>query len=208
MLNFVLLNDNHEPLKCGQAIWECDEPRTGERTEIALPQEWLAMLCLQSRRLVLQRDGNMVTGYRLLGGDFFAKENAFTEQMTLWRKEKKTDDYSPKRHNVSRQIWRDFSALLAEGEGSRKPGIVRWLSMLKDQELIDQRTVTFQTAGFNMVIKIFVTDIFQDSLTINFNMISRLGQGWVTKIAKVSCFNRRLCQATNLSCRELLQGCR
>lgn len=182
MLNFVLLNDNGEPWPNGQALWEIDAPRTDERVEIVLPQDWLTILTLQSRRLLLKREGNNVLGYRLLGGDFFPKENAFTEQMTLWRKDAKQDVYNPKRHDPSRQLWRDFSAFLAEGESFRKPGIVRWLSILKDQGHLD-RIVTLQIASVKYGDKdFFVTDVFQDSLAINANMISRLGQEWVTRI--------------------------
>jgi CRISPR system Cascade subunit CasA len=182
MLNFVLLNDNGEPWHNGQAIWEIEAPRTDERVEIALPQDWLSILTLQSRRLLLKREGNNVSGYRLLGGDFFPKENAFTEQMTLWRKDSNQDIYNPKRHDPSRQLWRDFSAFLAEGESFRRPGIVRWLSTLQSRGYID-RILTFQIASVKYGDKdFFVTDVFQDSLTINANMISRLGQEWVTRI--------------------------
>ncbi|NLI91844.1 MAG: type I-E CRISPR-associated protein Cse1/CasA [Peptococcaceae bacterium] len=185
MLNFVLINDNGEPWSNGHAVWELDEPRTDERVEIVLPQDWLTILTLQSRRLLLQREGSYVVGYRLLGGDFFLKENAFTEQMTLWRKDSREDVYLPKRHDPSRQLWRDLSAFLADGEGLRKPGIVRWLSIIKDQGHINHM-VTLQIAGVKYGDKdFFVTDVFQDSLTINANMVSQLGQGWVTQIIRL-----------------------
>lgn len=182
MFNFVLINDNGEPWSSGYTVWELDEQRKDERVEIALPKDWLTILTLQSRRLLLQRDGNCVKGYRLLGGDFFQKENAFTEQMTLWRKDAKEDIYLPKRHDPARQLWRDFSAFLADGESLRKPGIVRWLSVLKEQGYIN-RMVTLQIAGVKYGDKdFFVTDVFQDALTINANIVSKHGQGWVTKI--------------------------
>lgn len=182
LLNFVLLDDNNEPWCDGNAVWELEEPKEKERSEIALPADWFSVLTLQSRRLLLQREGNSVIGYRLLGGDFFSKENAFTEQMTLWRKDKKKDLHNPRRHDVTKQLWRDFPALLVEGENFRKPGIIRWLSLLRDKNLIN-RMVTLQTTGVKYGDKdFFVTDIFQDSLTINSNIISQLGQGWVIRI--------------------------
>lgn len=185
MLNFVLVDDNHEPWNSGFAVWELDEQRKDERVEIVLPKDWLTILTLQSRRLILQREGNCVVGYRLLGGDFFKKENAFTEQMTLWRKDAKEDVYLPKRHNPARQLWRDFSAFLADGESLRKPGIVHWLSILKEQGHIN-RMVTLQIAGVKYGDKdFFVTDVFQDTLTINANMVSKHGQEWVTRITRL-----------------------
>lgn len=185
MLNFVLLNDNREPWSDGHAVWELDEPRIGERVEIPLPENWFTILTIQSRRLLLKREGNYVLGYKLLGGDFFPKENAFAEQMTLWRKDSKEDYYRPKRHNPARQLWRDFSSFLEDGESLRKPGIVNWLSILKDQGHIN-RFVTLQTASVKYGDKdFFVTDVFQDSITINANIISHLSQGWVTLITRL-----------------------
>ena len=83
-LNFVLTG--HE--RNGRAIWEKPVKRE-ERTPISPPEPGAELLTLQSRRIELLRRGNAVTGYRLLGGDLFEKENAFFEKMTLWRKETK-----------------------------------------------------------------------------------------------------------------------
>jgi len=185
VLNFVLLNDNDEPWSSGNAAWEIDEPRTEERVEIVIPQEQLTLLTLQSRRLLLQREGGNVVGYRLLGGDFFPKENAFTEQMTLWRKDAKKDVYLPKRHDPSKQLWRDFPSFLADGDDFRKPGIVRWLSRQKERGRISSM-VTLQIASVKYGDKdFFVTDAFQDSLTINANILSHLGKGWSAQITRL-----------------------
>ncbi|MGI6169959.1 MAG: type I-E CRISPR-associated protein Cse1/CasA [Christensenellales bacterium] len=182
MLNFVLLNDKRKHWGGGKAIWEIDEPRTKERVEIVLPQEPLAMLTLQSRRLLLQREENSVVGYRLLGGDFFTEENADIEQMTLWRKDAKEGVYLPKRHDPSKQLWRDFTAILADGGDIKKPGIVRWLSELKEAGLIDSM-ITLQTASVEYDSKnCSVKNVFKDSLTINADMLSKLGEGWVIRI--------------------------
>lgn len=93
LLNLTLLFDGKnlwpEP---DRPVWEWEQAREAERTEIALPQNCAGLLTLQSRRILLKREGDRVTGYALLGGVFFQKENAFSEQMTLWRKveDKKT----------------------------------------------------------------------------------------------------------------------
>ncbi len=185
MLNFVLLGDNGEPWGNGKAIWEIDEPRTKERAEIVLPQDQLTLLTLQSRRLLLQREGSRVVGYRLLGGDFFPKENATTEQMTLWRKDTKEDVYLPKRHDPSKQLWRDFPSFLADGDDLKKPGIVRWLSILKEQDRISSM-ITLRIASVKYGDKdFFVTDVFEDSLSINTDMLSKLGEVWVMHITRL-----------------------
>ena len=89
LLNLTLLKDGRELWDPPHPYWESDQPRTGERTEIPQPKDQAALLTLQSRRLILHREEGAVKGYRLLGGDFFQKENAFCEQMTLWRNPRK-----------------------------------------------------------------------------------------------------------------------
>ncbi|HBN85340.1 MAG TPA: type I-E CRISPR-associated protein Cse1/CasA [Clostridiales bacterium] len=187
MLNLVFLNDKNEPWSSGKATWEIDKSRTTERVEIPLPQDQITLLTLQSRRLLLHREEGSVSGYLLLGGDFFPKENSFTEQMTLWRKDQKNDIYHPKRHNPSKQLWRDFSSLLASNNGARKPGVVHWLSLLKDHDLIRNKVIiSLRTASVNYGDKdFFVTDVFEDSVSINSNILSHLGEEWVIRIIKL-----------------------
>ena len=71
MLNLTLLQDGVKLWGENQPCWELDEPRSAERTEIALPDNPAQLLTLQSRRLLLDREGEIVTGFSLLGGDFF-----------------------------------------------------------------------------------------------------------------------------------------
>ena len=91
MLNLTLL-------KNGRSLWEGEdkpiwerEPSKKERQEIAVPDNLAELLTLQSRRLLLKRDHNKVVGYYLLGGDFFDKNLAYAEQMTVWREVKEKD---------------------------------------------------------------------------------------------------------------------
>ena len=135
MLNLTLLQDGVKLWGENQPCWELDEPHSAERTEIALPDNPAQLLTLQSRRLLLDREGEIVTGFSLLGGDFFPRENAFAEQMTVWRdpdakKSKKTGQvtFVPSRHDPAKQFWREFPAVFCEeGESVRRPGVVRWV---------------------------------------------------------------------------------
>ncbi len=137
LLNFVLTDENDAIWTSCIPAWELETPRSKERTEISLPHDQAALLTVQSRRLILHRDGKYVTGYHLLGGDFFAKENAFTEQMTVWGtlKDKKGNviGYQPRRHSKSRQLWRDFSSYLPTEKNVPIPGVIRWKR--KDTEI-------------------------------------------------------------------------
>jgi CRISPR system Cascade subunit CasA len=183
LLNLVLLRDAGDELwGDGKAIWE--EPlRTKERVEISIPNSQAALLTLQSRRLLLKSDGNVVTGYFLQGGDFFPKENATVEQMTVWRnnskKESALPEYVPKRHNPSVQMWRDFGPLVGQVSGQRCPGVISWLKRVE----LDDPILRFQICGVKYGDKdFFVEDVFSDSLSFNASLLSKLHEDWIPRI--------------------------
>ena len=135
MLNWVLLDDEERLWGKNNPIWALDSPRVQERCEITMPDNQAELLTLQSRRLLLIRDACGVTGYKLLGGDFFSKVNALKEQMTLWTyvqgKGSQPGFYQPKRHDASKQIWREFSSVIDGANNREKPGVVKWQERLK-----------------------------------------------------------------------------
>lgn len=188
MLNLVLLPDNNKSELWGdeKAIWEkslCSQ----ERRNISVPNSQAALLTLQSRRLLLKREGNAVTGYLLQGGDFFPKENAWIEQMTIWRNNTKNDtvapEYVPKRHNPSLQMWRDFSPLIEQGERKKIPGIMAWLKRLQGEGILERGLIRFQIAGMKYGDKdFFVEDLIHDSLSFNAGLLSDLHKKWITHI--------------------------
>lgn len=184
MLNLVLLRDRYSCWEDGWPVWERETPKAGERTEIPLPDNQPELLTLQSRRLLLKREGGAVTGYTLLGGDFFQRENAFTEQMTVWRtvtdKNKKITGFQPKRHDKSRQMWRDFAAFAAQGEGKKRPGVVEWAAVLKEGCLLpDDRLLRLRITGVQYGDKdFFITDEFSDSLEFNAGLLTEAGDVW------------------------------
>ena len=184
MLNFILVNDNDVRWETGGAVWELERPRIAERVAIQIPKSQAELLTLQSRRIILERANGLVTGYKLLGGDFFENENAFEEQMTLWKKDKKRDDiYVPKRHDPARQLWRDFASLLAKNDGARMPGLIFWLSRLENRKLISTRNVFINTASVQYADKDFnINDTFSDSLSINAGFLVELGESWIIRI--------------------------
>ncbi len=187
MLNFVLLRDVDEGVwQSVTPIWELDNVRGSERTQIPQPDDQAALLTLQSRRILLQHENGIVYGYSLLGGDFFEPTNAFSEQMTLWRPmfkdSKKTNliGYKPKRHNASRQFWRDFSAIAAQDENNHPPGIVTWHMRLYRHGCLDKgRLIAYSIASVQYGDKdFFVTDLFSDSLSFHLSMLSELNRVW------------------------------
>lgn len=185
MLNLVLVDPDGNVVQDGVTTWESEECKCDERSKIPTPRSPIEMLTMQSRRILLKREGDRVTGYRLLGGDFIDKENAVVEQMTMWRVTKE-GVLTPKRLDPSRSMWRDYQALLTKYEGEeigRKPGIVSWLSMLVDHDMIDYSMMSLRCVGVCYGDKdFFVDDLVDDHLSINSGLLSELNDVWNSRI--------------------------
>lgn len=181
MLNYVLLDRNEDTFPDGEAIWERNEVCLTERRIIATPTSPLDLLTLQSRRILLKRDGSVVTGFKSIGGDVFPPENALIEQMTVWE----TDDdngWKPKRHNISRAMWRDYSAIISSGANAMDPGVVRWVAYLKNNGL-DYKTLRLNVVGIAYGDKnSSVDDVFEDSISINAGLLASIGKIWNVRI--------------------------
>ncbi|WP_019536648.1 type I-E CRISPR-associated protein Cse1/CasA [Paenibacillus ginsengihumi] len=189
MLNLTLLRDGQTLWEQGDAIWEQNEVRTEERCEIAQPNHPAALLTLQSRRLQLKRSGGKVIGYSLLGGDFFPPENAFAEQMTVWRKSKESgggpEEYKPRRHDPSRQVWRDFAALFANSSGHRSPGVVSWVKQLNNRKIVNRPLFRFQIAAVKYGDKdFFIDDVFSDGIAFHGDLLDGdlMEERWIGRI--------------------------
>jgi len=192
LLNLVLLNyDNYAAFPEQDAYWELEDIRTDERIAIPQPGGPLPILTVQSRRIELIWDQDQISGYRLIGGDYFEKENCFAEQMTLWRKDQKAKflQYVPKRHNAERQMWRDFASLLVSGEGHKRAGVVEWLTLLRDEtdktgeSYLKESAVWFAITGIKYGDKDFyVDDIIFDTLGINAGLLNSFSSDWINRI--------------------------
>lgn len=192
LLNMTMLKDGQALWGENKPCWELDLPRNEERSEIAVPDNLAEVLTLQSRRLLLQRKGDKVIGLTLLGGDFFQKENAFAEQMTVWRstkvKKNEPESYAPKRHDASKRFWREFPSIFCEEEGNRKPGVVQWIELLQNRRLhiIDSKQlIHFKAVGTLYGDKdFFANDCFTDSLSFQLSVLNELGKAWRTRITE------------------------
>ena len=188
MLNLVFLDDSREIWNTPKPVWELEKPKDGERTEIAIPDNQAELLTLQSRRLLLERKNDVVTGYRLLGGDFFSKINAIVEQMTMWNRvkgKKNEPPYDqPKRINPDRKIWRDFGVVTGVGEECRAPGIATWIATLQRYRMLDRnRIIQFRMAGLQYGDKdFFVEDVLSDHLDFHTELLEKAGKLWIGTI--------------------------
>lgn len=185
MLNLVLLNENGELWGEEKPIWECDRAADGERIEIPLSDNLSELYTLQSRRLFLKREGTQITGYYLLGGDFFERENAFVEPMTIWRQadSKRAEIFTPRRHDVSKQFWRNFAALIQMREQVHRPGVISWIDKLESENLIKDQMLNVKIASVQYGDKdFFVANVFSDSIQMHAALISSMSYMWQNMI--------------------------
>jgi len=185
LLNLVLLDQNGVAFPERTAYWELPAARTAERIILQPPESPIETLTVQSRRIELSWQDNYVTGYKLIGGDAYERENCFAEQMTLWYipASKQAEVFMPKRHNAERQMWRDFASLLAQGQSRRPAGIINWLTFLRDGNKLNQNYVRLAITGAQYGDKDFFIDgIVDDSLELNADILSDIGSDWVVRI--------------------------
>ena len=181
MLNLIMINENEELFGEEIPIWEREKILDEERTKIHLPDNLSELYTLQSRRLYLKKRDQKVIGYFLLGGDFFDRENAFIEPMTVWKNpnSKKEDIWVPKRHDFSKQFWRECPAAILNDNKSRQPGIILWIKELEEKEMIEDSYLNIRIVSVQYGDKdFFVTNVFSDSLQMHASLISDMNIEW------------------------------
>lgn len=204
LLNLILINENRTE-NMARPVWEKDKVEDAERSEISIPDNLAELYTLQSRRLLLHREDDRVTGYTLLGGDFFEKENAFYEPMTLWRVPKKAKDpYMPKRHDPEKKLWREFTSLLEADEVGHASGIIRWyhnyISKIMPRPMLLQTVVVSVQYGDK---DFFVRHVFSDSLSMNGQLLSEIGRSWRADIQNEIERCEKLANAAGVLSREI-----
>ena len=190
MFNMPMLYGQDElPWEADHPTWELKEVRSRERETIEMPNNLAELYTLQSRRIILIRDHDHVTGYSLLGGDTFEATNALAEPMTLWNvlKDKKTDSlfYKPLLHQRNRFIWRNFSALTATTSLIIEPGVVNWCNRLREEGIISRkRVLTFGAVcvRYDSSQSSSITDSFADDVTFHADLLSESGKYWREEI--------------------------
>lgn len=185
LLNLTFLKDGEELWgEKANPNWE-HLPKENERTEIPVPDNLAGLLTLQSRRLLLDRENGRVTGYHLLGGDFFSnngEDGAFNEQMTVWNEPKdlKKQFFHPQRISPGRQMWRDFGnyfvdqSLEETHQNRHVPGIISWLRSLQEVDLLPSaETIRFRVVAMQYGDKdFFINDFSSDTLTLYPELLS------------------------------------
>lgn len=190
MLNLVFLKDGRYVWAENIPAWEQPTVTTAKKREIPLPDNQAELLTLQSRRLILSREENRVTGFSSTGGDFFGKEgrvNAFSEQMTLWRAGKTPKNAVPQFVPASvdpwRQMWRDFEVILGRREDTHIPGVVAWLTELRRKNVIPRKYVHIASVGVTYDSKKgSIADIISDHLDFQMSLLDAAGELWIVLV--------------------------
>ncbi len=190
MLNLVFLKDGRYVWAENMPAWEQPTMTTAKKREIPLPDNQAELLTLQSRRLILSREENRVTGFSSTGGDFFGKEgrvNAFSEQMTLWRAGKTPKNAAPQFVPASvdpwRQMWRDFEVILGRREDTHIPGVVAWLTELRRKNVIPRKYVHIASVGVTYDSKKgSIADIISDHLDFQMSLLDAAGELWIVLV--------------------------
>ncbi len=190
ILNLVFLKDGKYVWAENIPAWEQPTMTTAKKREIPLPDNQAELLTLQSRRLILSREENRVTGFSSTGGDFFGKEgriNAFSEQMTLWRAGKTPKNAVPQFVPASvdpwRQMWRDFEVILGRREDTHIPGGVAWLTELRRKNVIPRKYVHIASVGVTYDSKKgSIADIISDHLDFQMSLLDAAGELWIVLV--------------------------
>ncbi|MBR1392308.1 MAG: type I-E CRISPR-associated protein Cse1/CasA [Ruminococcus sp.] len=184
VLNLVMINNDIVQSE-QKPIWEKETVSSKKKNQIPGSNNLAELYTLQSRRIILNRKDGRVVSFKLLGGDFFEKENAFFEPMTVWNKPKKDNDpYTPRRHDHSKQMWREFAVLFDE-KANRNAGVINWfrsyLKPLLPRAYLMRTAITAVEYGDK---DFFVQNVFSDSLTMHADLLTDLGADWRDKIEK------------------------
>lgn len=190
MLNLVFLKDGRYVWAENMPAWEQPTMTTAKKREIPLPDNQAELLTLQSRRLILSREEDRVTGFSSTGGDFFGKEgrvNAFSEQMTLWRAGKTPKNavpqFVPAPVDPWRQMWRDFEVILGRREDTHIPGVVAWLTELRRKNVIPRKYVHIASVGVTYDSKKgSIADIISDHLDFQMSLLDAAGELWIVLV--------------------------
>lgn len=192
MLNLILV-DTSGGYPSEKPIWELGKVLDGECVKISKPDNLAQLYTLQSRRLYLKKEEQKVLGFYGMGGNFFDKENAFIEPMTVWRKIKNENTFLPKKHEPSRQFWRDFSSLVMSTDKSHKPGVVAWINLLDDKDILEDRILNFKIASVQYDSNNYsVTNIFSDAFQLHSSLVAEMNSMWQNMICDCIEFSEQI----------------
>lgn len=190
MLNLVLIDQKNEPWLTRNINWEMDGECTAETIKditFHRPSNPAELFTMQFRRIKLQYDESQqyVTGYELWSGIKAEYNNALYETMTIWQMDKDKKNWVPRKHNAEEQMWRDFTSILSLNGDLNPAGIIKWLNELKCTGKLQIPMIRIHTVGVEYKKNAAVKQIFSDSLQINTNILSKIGEEFLPRITNL-----------------------
>lgn len=117
-------------------------------------------------------------------------QDNFLEPMTLWKYHETGENkghYTPKKHSSYQSLWRSFGLLTQDGDVQRKPGLIEWLTILREEigdYPISLSAISMEDDG--NATSWVPTDEIVDTLSINEFVLTDLQEdGWVVRINQV-----------------------
>jgi CRISPR system Cascade subunit CasA len=192
LLNLVMVTDDgNSILRFSPPIWE-QSARTAAKEE-RRPSGYAELLTWQSRRVLLFREKDHVTGMLSSYGDIFEKENMFIEQMSGWHPSSEKSaigKYISNKHSANRSLWRNLNAILPQNtllEKTQKdnivPGIINWLAYLRQEKHIDAFHFYIRSVGVEYgAMEGVVNELIYDEISINGALLDALDQVWRARV--------------------------
>ncbi len=187
MLNMALTDRSGELFADGKPTWEKESVSSEERVPVPIPDNPFDLLTVQSRRVKLIRENGEVTGYIETVGDQFPDGCQNIEMMSAW-KQSKEGEMKPLKHlEFRKSVWNDYASLVMRSEGSWRPGVIEWCNALKDRGIIGNTYLNIAVTGVSYLggaIPSGIDDVFHDSISVNSNLLSKIGEGWNIRISE------------------------
>ncbi len=101
--------------------------------------------------------------------------------MTVWKNpdRKKMNDYVPRRHDFSKQFWRECPAAFLNDNEGRQPGIISWMKYLEEEGMVENPCVDVRIVCVQYGDKdFFVSNVFSDSLQMHVSLMADMNFEW------------------------------
>ncbi|HBN83141.1 MAG TPA: type I-E CRISPR-associated protein Cse1/CasA [Clostridiales bacterium] len=217
MLNFVMLKSDGNLLPYGSPSWEDNNPPMPGKVE-RIPAGYCDLLTWQSRRVRLFEDenSNTVKGVLYSYGDIFDKNDMLIEQMSGWHLSTQGDSkghFIPNKHQKERGMWRDLDAILPQASNStdinnHSPGVIQWLALLKERDLILDEMIQLCAMGFHYgAMDAKIEAMTADMLSIHTEVLTQLGTDWVIRITNILQLTENCIKQLSLLASDLARAC-
>ncbi len=192
LLNLVMydVHDDRRLWLCeceeDKPAWERERVNPEKNRKIVRLENPMSVLSIQARKVCLSAipEEECIRSFYWGAGDYFEADNAFIEQMTVWTLRKKEINYTPKKSNHAKFLWRDFVPLTimqknadANGTISDVPGIIKWQSEILDivgSRSTDLHMVRIEYGTMNSAIK----HIDSGELSFHIDLLREVNEHW------------------------------